>query len=481
MKLSNTDLFQTKAYINGQWQDTAESYDVLNPADTSLLAKVSFCGAKEANAAINAAQQALADWQGYTANQRGQILRRWAELMLENQEDLARIMVYEQGKPFAEAKGEVAYAASFLTWYAEEARRVNGDIIPPFAPDKRLMVFKQPIGVVAAITPWNFPLAMITRKVAPALAVGCTAIVKPSEETPLSANALAVLGEKAGLPKGVFNIISGDAPAIGDAIMQSHIVRKVSFTGSTKTGKILMAKAADTVKKLSLELGGNAPFIVFEDADIDAAVEGAIAAKYRNTGQTCICVNRFYIHDAIYDEFIVKFRSKVAQLKVGQGFDDNVVQGPLINKAALDKVERLVGDALSQGAHLIVGGQKSDLGVQYYEPTILGDISPDMPIVNEEIFGPVSACMRFSDDTEVIRMANDTNAGLAAYFYTKNIRRLWRISEGLEYGLVGINTGLISTEVAPFGGMKESGIGREGASYGIDEYLEVKYICLGDV
>ncbi|MFV0431277.1 MAG: NAD-dependent succinate-semialdehyde dehydrogenase [Alphaproteobacteria bacterium] len=477
MKLANAQLLQSQAYINGLWQNGSKTYNVYNPADGKMIAKVAYCGSKETQAAIMAAHKALKIWQAKTAAERGMILKKWADLMMKNQEDLAHIMVCEQGKPLSEAKGEVVYAAGFLEWFAEEGKRCYGDIIPTHDMSKRLMVIKQPIGVIAAITPWNFPLAMITRKIAPALAVGCTAIVKPSEETPLSANALAVLGEQAGIPKGVLNIVSGDAPAIGDAIMQSSAVRKLSFTGSTSTGKLLMSKAANSVKKLSLELGGNAPFIIFEDADIDAAVEGAIAAKYRNTGQTCICVNRFYIHNDIYDSFIAKYKEKVLQLKIGQGFEDNVQQGPLINQAALDKVERLVGDALQQGAQLVCGGKASVLGGLYYQPTILSEVQPQMAIVHEEIFGPVSVCMRFSDEEEVLQKANDTAAGLAAYFYTQNIARSWRVSEQLEYGLIGLNTGVISSVNAPFGGVKESGLGREGGSQGIDEYIEIKYIC----
>ncbi|SFD27060.1 succinate-semialdehyde dehydrogenase / glutarate-semialdehyde dehydrogenase [Pseudomonas citronellolis] len=472
-------LLKAGHYIDGQWHSGGPTYAVRNPATGEVVAEVPRGGAEETNAAIAAAERALPAWRGLLAKERAARLRRWAELMLASQDELARLLSREQGKPLAEAKGEVAYAASFLEWFAEEAKRVYGDVIPSPKTDARIVVTKQPIGVVAAITPWNFPLAMVTRKVGPALAAGCTLILKPSEETPLSAFALAVLAEQAGIPAGVFNIVSGDAPAIGGALQASGVVRKLSFTGSTRTGKLLMRQAADTLKKVSLELGGNAPFIVFADADLDAAVRGAMASKFRNTGQTCVCVNRFYVQDEVYEAFTAKLAEAVRALRVGNALEGDTEQGPLINEAALAKVEQHVGDALEKGARLLCGGQRHALGGTFYEPTVLAEANAGMLIAGEETFGPVAACFRFRDEAEVLRLANDTPYGLSAYFYSRDIGRVWRMAEGLEAGMVGINEGIISTEVAPFGGIKESGLGREGSKYGLDDYLEIKYLLLG--
>ncbi len=472
-------LLKAGHYIDGQWHSGGPTYAVRNPATGEVVVEVPRGGAEETNAAIAAAERALPAWRGLLAKERAARLRRWAELMLASQDELARLLSREQGKPLAEAKGEVAYAASFLEWFAEEAKRVYGDVIPSPKADARIVVTKQPIGVVAAITPWNFPLAMVTRKVGPALAAGCTLILKPSEETPLSAFALAVLAEQAGIPAGVFNIVSGDAPAIGGALQASGVVRKLSFTGSTRTGKLLMRQAADTLKKVSLELGGNAPFIVFADADLDAAVRGAMASKFRNTGQTCVCVNRFYVQDEVYEAFTAKLAEAVRALRVGNALEGDTEQGPLINEAALAKVEQHVGDALEKGARLLCGGQRHALGGTFYEPTVLAEANAGMLIAGEETFGPVAACFRFRDEAEVLRLANDTPYGLSAYFYSRDIGRVWRMAEGLEAGMVGINEGIISTEVAPFGGIKESGLGREGSKYGLDDYLEIKYLLLG--
>lgn len=466
-------------YIDGRWLEEGARYAVRNPADGTLVAEVARGGAEETDLAIAAAQRALPAWRGLTAKERSRSLRRWAELMLTHQRELAELLSREQGKPLAEAMGEVVYAASFLEWFAEEAKRVYGDVIPSHKGDARIVVTKEPIGVVAAITPWNFPLAMVTRKVGPALAAGCTMILKPSEETPLSAFALAVLAEEAGIPAGVFNIVSGDAPAIGGALQASSAVRKLSFTGSTRTGKLLMRQAAETLKKVSLELGGNAPFIVFDDADLDAAVRGAMASKFRNTGQTCVCVNRFFIQEGVYEAFTAKLADAVRALRVGAALEGESDQGPLINEAALAKVEQHVGDALEKGASLICGGRRHLLGGTFFEPTLLGDATADMLIADEETFGPVAACFRFKDEAEVLVRANDTPYGLSAYFYSRDIGRVWRVAEGLEAGMVGINEGIISTEVAPFGGIKESGLGREGSKYGIEDYLEIKYLLMG--
>lgn len=472
-------LLKAGHYIDGQWLTAGTPYAVLNPATGETIAEVPRAGAEETNAAIAAAEHALPAWRGKLAKERAVILRRWAELMLASQEDLAALLSREQGKPLAEARGEVAYAASFLEWFAEEARRVYGDVIPSPKVDARVVVTKEPVGVVAAITPWNFPLAMVTRKVGPALAAGCTLILKPSEETPLSAFALAVLAEQAGVPAGVFNIVSGDATAIGGALQASSVVRKLTFTGSTRTGKLLMRQAADTLKKVSLELGGNAPFIVFDDADLDAAVRGAMASKFRNTGQTCVCVNRFYVQDGVYEAFTAKLADAVRALRVGNALEGDTEQGPLINSAALAKVEQHVGDALEKGARLLCGGRRHALGGTFFEPTVLTEARADMTIAGEETFGPVAACFRFRDEAQVLRLANDTPYGLSAYFYSRDIGRVWRVAEGLEAGIVGINEGIISTEVAPFGGIKESGMGREGSKYGIDDYLEIKYMLMG--
>ncbi|MDV3443270.1 NAD-dependent succinate-semialdehyde dehydrogenase [Pseudomonas otitidis] len=466
-------------YIDGCWLEDGPRYPVRNPADGTLIAEVAKAGVVETDQAIAAAQRALPAWRGLTAKARSQPLRRWAELMLAHQRELAELLSREQGKPLAEAMGEVVYAASFLEWFAEEARRVYGDVIPSHKADARIVVTKEPIGVVAAITPWNFPLAMVTRKVGPALAAGCTLILKPSEETPLSAFALAVLAEEAGIPAGVFNIVSGDAPAIGSALQASPVVRKLSFTGSTATGKLLMRQAADTLKKVSLELGGNAPFIVFDDADLDAAVRGAMASKFRNTGQTCVCVNRFYIQEGVYEAFTAKLADAVRALRVGAALEGESDQGPLINTAALAKVEQHLGDALEQGARLLCGGRRHALGGTFFEPTVLAEATPQMLIAREETFGPVAACFRFKDEAEVLAQANDTPYGLSAYFYSRDIGRVWRVAEGLEAGMVGINEGIISTEVAPFGGIKASGLGREGSKYGIEDYLEIKYLLMG--
>jgi succinate-semialdehyde dehydrogenase/glutarate-semialdehyde dehydrogenase len=472
-------LIRTGNYIDGQWSSGGPTYAVVNPANGTLIADVQRAAAEEANLAIDAANRALPAWRTLTAKERSQRLKRWSDLMLSNQKDLAHLLSLEQGKPLAEAMGEVVYAASFLEWFGEEAKRAYGDVIPSHKADARIIVVKEAIGVVAAITPWNFPLAMVTRKVGPALAAGCTMILKPSEETPLSAFALAVLAEQAGIPAGVLNIVSGDAAAIGGALQASGIVRKLSFTGSTRTGKLLMRQAADTLKKVSLELGGNAPFIVFDDADLEAAVKGAMASKFRNTGQTCVCVNRFFIQDGVYDAFTAKLAEAVSAMRVGSALDGETEQGPLINAAALAKVELHVGDALEKGAKLLCGGRRHALGGTFFEPTILTDASSDMLIAQDETFGPVAACFRFRDEAEVLQRANDTPYGLSAYFYSRDIGRVWRMAEGLEAGMVGINEGIISTEVAPFGGIKESGLGREGSKYGLDDYLEIKYLLMG--
>ncbi|BAQ75416.1 succinate-semialdehyde dehydrogenase [Pseudomonas sp. Os17] len=472
-------LIRTGHFIDGQWSSGGVSYPVYNPANGERIAQVQKAGAEETRLAIAAAQRALPAWRALTAKERSQRLKRWSELMLAQQRELATLLSREQGKPLAEAMGEVVYAASFLEWFGEEAKRAYGDVIPSHKADARIIVTKEPIGVVAAITPWNFPLAMVTRKVGPALAAGCTMILKPSEETPLSAFALGVLAEQAGIPAGVLNIVSGDAPAIGQALQASSAVRKLSFTGSTRTGKLLMRQSADTLKKVSLELGGNAPFIVFDDADLDAAVKGAMASKFRNTGQTCVCVNRFFIQDGVYEAFTAKLAEAVAALRVGSALEGDTEQGPLINAAALAKVEAHVGDALEKGARLLCGGRRHALGGTFFEPTILTEVSGEMLIAQEETFGPVAACFRFQDEAEVLQRANDTPFGLSAYFYSRDIGRVWRMAEGLEAGMVGINEGIISTEVAPFGGIKESGLGREGSRYGLDDYLEIKYLLMG--
>jgi succinate-semialdehyde dehydrogenase / glutarate-semialdehyde dehydrogenase len=481
MTLKDSTLLKHQSYIDGVWIGGGDkTFAVTNPANGELLAKVADCGAAETQQAIEAAEKALPAWREKTALVRGALLRKWHDLILENIEDLALIMTLEQGKPLAESRGEVRYGASFIDWFAEEGKRAYGDIIPPHAPGVRLLVTKQPVGVVAAITPWNFPNAMITRKVAPALAAGCTVVLKPSEETPLSALALAELAQRAGIPAGVLNIVAGlDAPAIGKTLTDSPVVRKLSFTGSTEVGKLLMRQSAGTVKKISLELGGNAPFIVFDDAALDAAVEGAIVSKYRNAGQTCVCANRIYVQSGVYDAFLEKFTAAVKTQKVGPGTDQGVSIGPLINVEALEKVQRLVGDAAGKGARVLTGGHA--LQGTFYEPTVIADVRKGMDILEEEIFGPVAPITRFDTEQEAVGMANDTPYGLAAYFYSRDVGRIFRVSEALEYGMVGANTGILGTAVAPFGGMKESGIGREGSKYGIEEFLEVKYTCIAGI
>lgn len=481
MPLKDESLLRQAAYINGEWvqADDGATITVTNPANGETLGTVPKMGAAETRRAIAAADAAMAGWRALTAKERAVILRRWNDLMIEATEDLALLMTLEQGKPLAESRGEIAYAASFIEWFAEEAKRIYGDVIPAHRTDSRIVVLRQPVGVCAAVTPWNFPAAMITRKAGPALAAGCAMVLKPASQTPYSALALAVLAERAGVPAGVFNVVTGSASAIGGELTANPTVRKLSFTGSTEIGKLLMEQSAATMKKLSLELGGNAPFIVFDDADIDAAVEGAIASKYRNTGQTCVCVNRFLVQDAVYDAFAERLEAKVKALKVGSGTEDGVAQGPLIEQAACDKVAEHVADATAKGAKVLAGGQPHALGGTYYEPTVLTDCTPDMLIAREETFGPVAALFRFTDEAEAIRLANDTAYGLAGYFYSRDIGRIWRVAEAIETGMVGINTGLISNEVAPFGGIKESGIGREGSRYGIEEYTELKYLCMG--
>ena len=480
--LKDAALLQTDAWINGQWVGSQTRFAVSNPATGEELAQVANVGVSDVNAAITAAEVALPAWRALTGKERSIILRRWFDLIVANSSDLARILTLEQGKPLAEAKGEVAYGASFLEWFAEEAKRVAGAIPASTWNDKRMLVLKQPIGVCAAITPWNFPIAMITRKIAPALAAGCTIIIKPAEQTPLSALALAELSRQAGIPAGVVNVITGDAAqsvAIGKVLCDSPVVRHLSFTGSTEVGRILMAQCAPTIKKLSLELGGHAPFIVFEDADIDAAVAGAMASKYRNAGQTCVCANRFYVHSKVIDAFTERFAKAVQTLTVGNGLDTGVMQGPLIDGAALTKVKEHVADALKKGAKLITGGKVAALGGHFYEPTILSKVTPEMRISFEETFGPVAPIMAFDDDAEVVRLANQSQYGLASYFYSRDIGRIWRVAEALEYGIVGVNSGAVSNEVGPFGGVKQSGLGREGSVWGMDEYLEMKYVCLG--
>jgi len=482
MQLTDSRLLHTQSYIDGQWiaADNGATYTIRNPADASAIAEVADVGVAETIRAIAAAEKALPAWREKTAKERAALLRRWFTLIMENQEDLARLLSWEQGKPLAESRIEVAYGANFIEWYAEEAKRVYGEIIPHDKPGRRMLVLRQPIGVVAAVTPWNFPNAMITRKAGPALAAGCTVVLKPSPETPLSALALVELAERAGIPAGVLNVVTGlDAPAIVGELTTNPVVRKLSFTGSTAIGKKLMAQCASTVKKLSLELGGNAPFIVFDDADIDAAVAGAVASKYRNTGQTCVCSNRFLVQDGVYDLFAEKFAQAVARLKVAPATEEGAQQGPLINQRAVDKVQACIDDAFGKGARILTGGKLHALGGTFYEPTVLADVTPAMRVAREEIFGPVAPIFRFRTEAEAIAMANDTEYGLASYLYTRDIGRVWRVSEALEYGMVGINEGLISTEIAPFGGVKESGVGREGSRHGIEDYLEMKYLCMG--
>ncbi len=483
VNLSDTALFRERCYIDGAWVDAQDGavIEVNNPATGSVLGTVPALATEDTRRAIAAADAAWPEWRAMTGKERAVILRRWFELMMENQEDLAVLMTTEQGKPLAESRGEIAYAASFIEWFAEEGKRVYGDTMPHPLRGKRIVVLKQPIGVVAAITPWNFPAAMITRKCAPALAAGCTVVSKPASQTPYTALALAELAERAAMPKGVFNVITGPSAVIGAELTSNPTVRKLGFTGSTEVGKALMAQCAGTVKKVSLELGGNAPFIVFDDADLDAAVAGAMASKYRNTGQTCVCANRVLVQDAVYDAFAEKMVDAVGKLKVGNGLEDGVQQGPLIDMRAVEKVEFHIADATQKGAQVVAGGSRHTLGGTFFEPTLLTQMTPAMAVANEETFGPVAPLFRFHDEEEAIRMANDTEFGLAAYFYSRDIGCIWRVSEALEYGIVGVNEGIISNEVAPFGGMKESGIGREGSRYGIDEFLEIKYLCMGGI
>jgi succinate-semialdehyde dehydrogenase/glutarate-semialdehyde dehydrogenase len=479
-----SDLLLTRAYVDAAWLDAdgGETFDVSNPATGEVLASVPRMGAAETRRAIVAAQRALPGWRGMLAADRARIMRRWSDLMLERADELAALLTAEQGKPLAESRVEIAYAASFLEWFGEEGRRVYGDTIPTYRPDRRIVVAKEPVGVTAGITPWNFPSAMPTRKAAPALGAGCTMVLKPAEQTPLSALAVMKLGEEAGLPPGVLSMVTGaaeDAPVIGREMTSNPVVRKLGFTGSTEVGKLLMAQCAGQVKKVSLELGGNAPFIVFDDADLDAAVDGAITCKFRNSGQTCISANRILVQDAVFDDFLGRFAQRAARLVVADGFAEDVNVGPLIDRPAFEKVERHVGDALDRGAELVLGGGPHERGGQFYAPSILTGISDAMAMSNEETFGPVAGLTRFATEDEAIRKANDTPYGLSAYFYSERMARIWRVSEALEYGILGINTGMVSTEVAPFGGMKESGIGREGSTYGIDEWLELKYLCMG--
>ncbi len=482
-ELKDVRLFREACYVDGQWIQarSGATLGVDNPATGEIIGRIPKLGAVETRQAIEAANRAFPAWSKKTARERAAVLRRWFDLMMANQEDLARLMTLEQGKPLAESRGEVAYAAAFLEWFGEEAKRIYGDTIPPHQADKRIVVIKQPIGVVACITPWNFPLAMITRKAGPAIGAGCTVVLKPATQTPFSALALAELAERAGAPKGVFNVVTGPAKEIGGELTSNPIVRKLSFTGSTEVGKILMAQCAGTVKKLSLELGGNAPFIVFDDADLDAAVEGAVASKYRNTGQTCVCTNRLLVQDSVYDAFAAKLAASVKALKPAPGLETGATQGPLIDDAAVEKVESHIRDAQAKGAKVLVGGRRHALGGRFFEPTILMDVTPAMAVAREETFGPVAPLFRFKTEAEAISLANDTEFGLASYFYGRDIARIWRVAEVLEYGIVGINTGLISTEVAPFGGVKESGLGREGSKYGMEEFVEVKYLCFGGI
>jgi succinate-semialdehyde dehydrogenase / glutarate-semialdehyde dehydrogenase len=483
LQLKDPSLFRQQCYIDGQWvdADSKSTIDVHNPADATLLGTIPNMGTAETRRAIEAADAALPAWRSKLAKERAVILRKWFELMMANQEDLAALMTAEQGKPLSESRGEIAYGASFIEWFSEEAKRVYGDTIPQHQADKRIVVLKQPIGVCAAVTPWNFPNAMITRKAGPALAAGCTMVIKPATYTPYSALALCELAERAGIPKGVISVITGASAPIGKELTSNPIVRKFTFTGSTEVGKQLMAQCAGTVKKVSLELGGNAPFIVFDDADIDAAVEGAMASKFRNTGQTCVCANRLYVQEGVYEKFAQKLGAKVAAMKVGNGIEDGVLQGPLIDMKAVEKVEEHIADAVAKGAHVLTGGKRHAKGGTFFEPTVLTDVKPDMKVTHEETFGPVAPLFRFKTEQELIKLANDTEYGLASYFYSRDIGRIWRVAEALEYGMVGINVGIISNEIAPFGGVKESGIGREGSKYGIEEFLEMKYLCIGGI
>ncbi len=481
MQLKNSGLFKQQVFIDGQWLEAEQnkSFAVINPATGETIAHVPSVSEQQVVKAVQAADQALQSWKQTTAKERSILLKKWYQLMIEHQEDLAIILSTEQGKPMTESRGEILYGASFIEWFAEEAKRTYGDVIPHDKQGRRLLVVRQPVGVVAAITPWNFPNAMITRKVGPALAAGCTVVIKPASETPLSALALVALAEEAGIPKGVINVVTGSAREIGGILTQHPLVRKVSFTGSTAIGKLLMQQCSSTMKKISMELGGNAPFIVFEDADLDKAVEGAIASKFRNSGQTCVCTNRILVQNSIYDTFVEKLAAAVAKLKVAPAFEPGAEQGPLINEKAVEKIQEHIDDATSKGAKVICGGQRHQLGQTFFEPTVLTDVTPDMQVAQDETFGPLAPVFRFTEEAEAIRMANDTEFGLASYIYTQNLSRAWRVSEALEYGMVGINEGLISTEVAPFGGIKESGCGREGSKYGIEDYQELKYLCMG--
>ncbi|NWK86945.1 NADP-dependent succinate-semialdehyde dehydrogenase [Raoultella terrigena] len=481
MQLNDPTLFRQQAFIDGQWRNalSGEVITVTNPANDQRLGSVPKMGAEETHEAIDAANRALPAWRALTAKERAAILRRWFDLIMANQDDLARLMTLEQGKPLAEAKGEIGYAASFIEWFAEEGKRVYGDTIPGHQADKRLIVIKQPIGVTAAITPWNFPAAMITRKAGPALAAGCTMVLKPASQTPFSALALAELAQRAGIPDGVFSVVTGSAGAVGNALTSNPLVRKLSFTGSTEIGRQLMAQCAQDIKKVSLELGGNAPFIVFDDADLDKAVEGALASKFRNAGQTCVCANRLYVQEGVYDRFAEKLQQAVEKLQLGDGLQSGVTTGPLIDDKAVAKVQEHIADALAKGARIMTGGKVHELGGNFFQPTILLDVPDSAKVAKEETFGPLAPLFRFKDEADVIRQANDTEFGLAAYFYARDLSRVFRVGEALEYGIVGINTGLISNEVAPFGGVKASGLGREGSKYGIDDYLEIKYMCIG--
>ena len=480
-EIKDSSLFREQAFIGGRWMDadSGSRFEVVNPANNRVIGSVPDMGSREVQLAIDSAETAGTMWREETAKDRSIILRRWHDLIIENREDLARIMTVEQGKPLAESRGEINYAAGFIEWFAEEAKRIYGDVIPSPKSENRIMTIKMPVGVCAAITPWNFPAAMIARKAGPALAAGCTMVAKPAEQTPFSALALAELARRAGIPPGVFNVLTGDPETIGTALTDSPMVRKISFTGSTEVGRKLMQQSASTVKRLSLELGGHAPFIVFPDANLDAAVSGAIASKYRNSGQTCVCANRFFVHNEIYDEFVSRLVDGVSRLKVADGFLDGAQQGPLIDMAAVEKVEAQIADAMGKGAELLCGGNRHALGGTFFEPTVLGEATSDMLIAQEETFGPVAPVFRFQEEIGVIGMANNTDYGLAAYFYTRDTGRIWRIAEALEYGIIGVNTGMISTEVAPFGGMKQSGFGREGSKYGIEAYLEIKYLNMG--
>jgi succinate-semialdehyde dehydrogenase / glutarate-semialdehyde dehydrogenase len=483
LELKDPSLFREACYVNGEWiaADSSQTIDVTNPATGDVLGTIPKMGADETRRAIEAANAAYPAWRAKTAKERATILRKWFDLMMENQEDLAKMMTAEQGKPFKESMGEIVYAASFIEWFAEEGKRVYGDTIPQHAPGKRIVVTKEPIGVCAAITPWNFPAAMITRKCGPALAAGCTMVVKPATATPYSALALAELAERAGVPAGVFSVVTGSSGAIGGEMTSNPIIRKLTFTGSTEIGKLLMEQCAGTVKKTSMELGGNAPFIVFNDADIDEAVLGAMASKFRNTGQTCVCANRLLVQDGVYDEFSKKLAAAVEEMRVGDGLKGETEQGPMIDMAAVEKVEEHIEDAVAKGAKVISGGSRHDLGGTFFQPTVLAEVNTDMKVTKEETFGPVAPLYRFETEEQALQMANDTEFGLAAYFYSRDIGRVWRVMEGLEYGIVGVNEGIISTEVAPFGGMKESGTGREGSKYGIEDYLEIKYGLIGGI